>query len=103
MELTLDDDGSRRTVLVGEEVVVKLPETPTTGYQWRLDGAISGLQLTDDSYEAATPIPRGAPGVHVFTLRAVREGEATLKVVEGRSWENHTVRTFHVKLDVRAS
>jgi predicted secreted protein len=102
MELTLDDDGFRGTVLVGEEVVVKLPETPTTGYQWRLDGATNRLQLTDDCYEAVTTVPRGAPGFHVFTFRAVREGEATVKVVEGRSWEDHTVRTFRVELDVRA-
>jgi inhibitor of cysteine peptidase len=101
MELTLDDDGSRRTVLVGDEVVVKLPEKPTTGYRWRLDVITDGLRLTDDHYEATTN-PRGAPSVHVLRFRAVRDGAAMLRVVEGRSWEDHTVRAFSVDLDVRA-
>ncbi|MDT7596598.1 MAG: inhibitor of cysteine peptidase [Pseudonocardiales bacterium] len=100
MELILDDDGSRRTVPVGDEIVVRLPETPTTGYLWRLDLVTDELQLIDDHYEAPA-IPRGAPGVHVLTFRAVRDGPAMLKVVKGRSWEDHPAQVFRVDLDVR--
>ena len=67
-------------------MVVRLPGTPTTGYLWRVDLVTDELQLIDDRYEAPT-IPRGAPGVHVLTFRAVREGSATLKVVKGRGCE----------------
>ena len=48
MELTLDDNSSHRTVTVGEEMVVRSPETPTTGYLWRVDLVTDELQLIDD-------------------------------------------------------
>ncbi len=100
MDLTLEDDDSRRTVAVGEEICVQLPETPTTGYLWRAEVDGEALELLTDSYDVAEH-PRGAAGWHTFTFRARRRGPAALVLVQGRPWEGGHSAEYRVELDVR--
>ncbi len=99
MTLTPADANTNRSVSVGDEITVRLPETPTTGYCWRPDVDSDALQILGDHYEVAT-LPRGAPGLHVFTFRALREGATVLKLVQGRAWENRTIDEYRVNLQV---
>lgn len=86
MELTEKDSGSRRTVRVGEDIVVTLPENPTTGYRWAADVDTSALSQTDDRYTGGTT-PRGAGGLRRLTFTALRAGTVHVHLVKKRAWE----------------
>jgi predicted secreted protein len=99
MRLTRDDSGTRRTVSVGEPIEIALPEVATTGYRWRLDAAGNFEQIDDQ--QTATALPMGASGLRVLTLRPRCTGQAQLRLVKRRSWEQNAVDEFVVDLDVQ--
>jgi predicted secreted protein len=101
VELTAADANTSRAVVVGDEIVVRLPETPTTGYQWHPEVDGRALQLVDDQYEIEQQ-PRGAAGLHRFTFRALRDGPTVLKLVERRAWEDHGGDEYRVVLQIRS-
>jgi predicted secreted protein len=98
MDLTAEDAGSRHIVAVGEEVRVRLRETPTTGYLWRPEVDGEALELLGDSVDVAD-VPRGAPGWHVFRFRVRRGGPTALTLVQGRAWESSSTAEYRVDLD----
>ncbi len=102
MELTHGDSGTEREVHVGEQIEVKLPENPTTGYRWQADVDSAALKQTNDSYEGAVQ-PRGAGGTRLVRFEALRPGDVTLKLVKKRSWEQKATDTFTVQLHVLPS
>ena len=100
MELALADANTGRTVTVGDEIVVNLPENPTTGFLWRPDLDTDALQMISDDYEIDQG-QRGAPGMHRFLFRVLREGPTALRLVRGREWEKYITDEFCVSLTVR--
>jgi inhibitor of cysteine peptidase len=99
VELVQADSGARRTVRVGEDLVVVLAENPTTGYRWFADVDDALLQALDDSYDGPSE-PRGAPGTRQLVFRALREGPARLRLEKKRPWEGRAVEEFVVDLEV---
>lgn len=101
MELGPSDSGTRRAARVGEELVVALPENPTTGYRWFPDVDAGALDTVDDRNEG--PVERrGAPGTRYLTFRALRPGPTSLRLVKKRPWEADPVEEFAVDLDISA-
>ncbi|WP_416974233.1 protease inhibitor I42 family protein [Streptomyces sp. 4F14] len=89
-EVRVSARDSRARVRAGDDLVVELPENPTTGFRWEVRG-IEGLELTGDDYTPApAPAPTGlvgAGGTRVLRLRAREAGEGRLELVYRRSWE----------------
>jgi inhibitor of cysteine peptidase len=91
IELDQDDDGSTCSAAVGDEVLVTLAETPTSGYRWALepfDNTI--LAALDDAYSAPESGRLGAPATHRFRFAVVGPGRAGLSVTLRRRWEANT-------------
>jgi inhibitor of cysteine peptidase len=99
VELAQEDSGGRRTVRVGEDVVVALAENPTTGYRWQADVDEAALQAIDDGYDGPTE-RRGAPGVRRLAFRILRAGPTRLRLVKRRSWESQVAAEFVLDLEV---
>jgi inhibitor of cysteine peptidase len=90
IELSAADSGSRHTVSVGDELLIRLAENPTTGYRWQFSQSGPGaLRLVDDRTEpAGSPSPApGAAAHRVVRFVADRSGDVELLAVERRSWE----------------
>jgi predicted secreted protein len=87
VELTEPDAGSEHSIGVGQELIVRLQENRTTGYQWQLTIPPDGLALDDDAYEAATDRP-GSGGIRTFRLHATGPGTHRLGAALRRSWES---------------
>jgi len=101
VELHATDSGTRRTVKVGDLVIVRLAETPTTGYRWQSD-ADPGIALVEDRFEGAA-VPRGAGGERILGFEAVQPGPARLRLGKRRSWGNsEPVEEFFADIDVTA-
>ncbi len=70
--LTEADSGRSIAARVGDEIVVELPENPTTGYRWEVVTA-DGLEPVADGYLAAEPDPADAePAFGRGSLRELR-------------------------------
>jgi inhibitor of cysteine peptidase len=75
------------TVRVGEDVVLRLPENPTTGFRWTLSAGTDGvLSLESDSYTVSEAKP-GNSGFRVFRMRAAAPGIVELRLYRRRRWE----------------
>ncbi len=78
---------------VGETVSLALPETPGTGYRWRLT---SPLAVVSDSFVAGSA--PGAGGERVFEVAVDAPGRHEVLAELARPWESavRDVRTFVV-------
>jgi C1A family cysteine protease/predicted secreted protein len=109
VEITLgaEDNGHRVQIHEGEALVIRLESNPSTGYAWELAQpglsaeSIPVLWQTGDEYEAPqvlgssspegpeAPQPLlGAPTTQILRFQAVRAGQASLKLVYRRPWED---------------
>jgi inhibitor of cysteine peptidase len=103
VELGQQDSGGRRTLRVGDDLVVVLAENPTTGYRWQAEFDPVVIEATGDRFEPSSGLA-GAPGVRSRGFRALAAGQTRLRLVNRRSWESgEGIGEFVVDLDVTAS
>lgn len=86
MELTESDAGAEHAVDVGQELVVRLPETGTTGFRWHLAVPEDGVVLDEDRFDVDPSGRPGAGGVRAFRLHATKPGTHRLGATLQRSW-----------------
>lgn len=78
-----------RSLANGEQVVIRLPENPTTGYRWQFTQSGAGeLAVVDDRFvpDGAEGAP-GAGGQRLLRLQARRPGATKLEAVLRRQWD----------------
>jgi inhibitor of cysteine peptidase len=83
------------TARVGQTVSLALPETPGTGYRWRLTSA---LKVVSDEFHPSDTAP-GAGGERVFVVEVSDPGRHELRAELARPWETtaRDARTFVVE------
>jgi inhibitor of cysteine peptidase len=74
------------TVPVGDRVLIRLAENPTTGYSWNATGS-KGLTIVSDKYTAPGTGLMGAAGYHDWILSPQTVDTYTFKAVSLRPWE----------------
>ena len=99
--VTEADSGRSLAVAPGTQVVLRLPENPTTGYRWRITAeAAPVLRPQEDAYAPGASMP-GAGGQHRWTWQAAQPGEAALRLDYARPWETGpAARHFAVTIRV---
>ena len=106
IEVSQSDDGSLHTLPIGEELLVRLPETPTTGYRWQFSHSGTGLvEQVEDTFGQHPDGEAGAPGASgLRTVRFVgkKAGRVRVEARLGRSWESATAapKTIVYEIDV---
>jgi inhibitor of cysteine peptidase len=92
IELSEPEDGSSHTLPIGEELVVRLQENPTTGHRWQFSHSGPGLlEQVDDTFGHRPGGEAGAPGAGgQRTVRFVgkQRGRVRVEARLGRSWES---------------
>jgi inhibitor of cysteine peptidase len=77
-----------QTLRLGEDLVIRLPENPTTGYRWEFRQSGTGaLRLAQDVFEPGSREAVGAAGRREVRFVAERAGKVRVEAVERRSWE----------------
>ncbi len=97
------DEGRTVQARCGDQIVVRLPENPTTGFQWAVvDVAESALTLENSDYEPAPAGGLGGGGVAVHCFRARAAGSGRLRLVLRQEWEPDALaERFEVAVVVR--
>jgi inhibitor of cysteine peptidase len=73
--LTEADNGKSIAVALGEKVVLRLNENPTTGFRWAVDtGDNEIIELRSSEYIRAPGSAVGGGGQRVFVFEARRSG-----------------------------
>lgn len=91
MELRDADSGGTRTIRVGDQVVIRLAENPTTGYAWELSQSGAGaLRVVESRFEPGASAAGlvGGGGQRLLRLAGERPGEVRLDLSERRPWES---------------
>jgi inhibitor of cysteine peptidase len=100
--LTHADHNRTAEVQVGERLVVRLPENPTTGYTWAIDETDSRLlALGSTDYAPPEVGSIGVRGQRAFVFTARQPGEVALKLKYWRFWEGDASATEHYAVNLR--
>ena len=91
MTLTRADNSTEVTVRLGEQVVIRLTEKPTTGFRWAVDhGDEAVVALQDSTYIRVAGAKLGGDGQRVWTFEAQHRGTVQLQLKLWRAWEGDT-------------
>ena len=106
--ITKDSHETEISLSVSQTVTIRLPENPTTGYEWVfIPFDQEGVALIEDEFVPASQIHDrvGVGGAHSFTLQGRRVGRYTISLKHWRSWEGDRsiVDLFSIILCVAAN
>ncbi len=103
IELGEADAGTQHGLKVGDQITVRLPERPTTGYQWEAQFDDLRLRVVDDRFEGPET-PRGAGGTRVLVFEATQVGPVKLALSKRRSWgDTQPIETLEFEVHVGES
>jgi inhibitor of cysteine peptidase len=89
------------SVNVGDVVIIRLQENPTTGYRWQIDAAI-GVTLTGDEFSGVSSAP-GSGGERKLSFTAPASGTFHVQATLRRDWEQGVApqARFAIAIQVR--
>jgi predicted secreted protein len=103
-EFEVTQSGSTLSLSVGDEIVVRVPEMPTSGYAWTVNAVDPVLRLVESTFVApagnGSEAAPGAGGQRVIRLRAAAAGAAGAELALKRPWEAEPTETFTVHATV---
>jgi inhibitor of cysteine peptidase len=86
--LTQGDKGKSITVHIGDEIIINLPENPTTGYRWAIDKMDATVLVSQNPTFSSTPGGAiGSGGTRTFTFIAKQPGTVHLQLKRWREWQ----------------
>lgn len=92
IDLGPGDAGSTRSAAVGDQVILALAETPTSGYRWAIERFdTSVLESAGDEFQPPGTRALGAAGIHRWTFRVVGTGTTGIRLVLRRAWEPDSI------------
>ena len=103
VHLSEGDDGTTVEVALGDAVVVRLEENPTTGFRWTIDAVAGGsVAVADDDFEPANGGGIGAGGWRTLTFSATQPGSSRIDLKRWRDFEGDAsvVERFSVTVRV---
>ncbi len=83
-------NGSLLRARVGDDVLVRLQESPTTGFRWKIDGVSKMLVFQSDTFDAGAGGGVGGSGLRTFRFHAQAPGDASIDLKRWREWEGET-------------
>jgi len=101
---TVNDSGKTVPLGLQQNLSIRLPENPTTGFSWNAS-VTSGLLITDTAYTPdAQPVGMtGVGGTRNWTVRGTGAGTQRFSAVYVRPWETNQTPADQFNLTVQVS
>ncbi|PPD47262.1 MAG: hypothetical protein CTY13_05920 [Methylobacter sp.] len=100
--LTDQDNGRLIEVPVGTGLIVRLDESPTTGYVWINKTAEDVLHLNSTEFSSASPDIVGGAGLRTFGFMVNKLGKSTLLLKRMRDWKGESAATEVFSVTIQA-
>ncbi len=86
---TTEANKNSLTAEKGSTVTIRVEGNPSTGYSWEASEISPNLTLIDRHFEDTRKDPQllGAPGMFVFTFKALEAGTGSVRLDYLRPWE----------------
>ena len=87
----------------GDTLVVRLAETPSSGFRWAVEGSLPApLISTSDTFLPSPDSAVGGGGIRELSFRASAAGSCELRLVLWRQWEGESSITnrFSVRVSI---
>ena len=100
--VTEAEQGERFAPRVGDEILLQLPENPSTGYRWAIDRLDEDrVNLVDSGFRAEGPAT-GSGGAAFWRLRMQNAGRTRIELKRWRAFEGETsvVERFAFDLEI---
>jgi inhibitor of cysteine peptidase len=93
LTLTMADTDRSINLETGQEMILRLPSNPTTGYRWEIETLNLDLLQPIGEAEFVPDEPGGEQlvgvgGVEVFQFLALAPGTTDLRLIYHRTWES---------------
>lgn len=96
------DNGALAEVPLGSKVTIELPENPTTGYRWTIEGLDEVFLVPEgDAFLIGRQMGLGAGGVRRFFFRAKGTGYTSVNLINKSASQSGDEPTASFKLAVR--
>jgi inhibitor of cysteine peptidase len=97
------DAGRPRSAARGDIVIIRLDETPTSGYRWEVDEFDPVvLRVTGEGFRPADAA-LGAPGSHELRFVVVGRGDGRIRLALRRPWEGGSSPVRRFETTIRAT
>ncbi len=99
--LSSTDNGKTIDLRVGHTVMLRLPENPSTGYGWTVDGDLHLVEVGEKSHVHSSKTV-GSGGESQWAIKATAPGTTTLRLKHWREWEGERSVTerYEVRLEI---
>ncbi len=88
----------------GSTVTIRVEGNPSTGYGWEASEISPNLTLIEKRFEDTRKDPQllGAPGIYVFTFKALDSGTGSVRLDYLRPWEkNPPIKSQSYRIEVK--
>jgi predicted secreted protein len=101
--ITEVDRGKTFEILLGNLIVIRLPENPTSGFIWKVAEINNQiLSVQDSSYSISSSSGIGGGGAKTFVLATLTEGFTKVVLKLARDWEPQTYAdSFEVAIRIK--
>ena len=99
--LTAADDGKAVDLRAGSLLVIRLPENPSTGYQWDIHADRANVAVEQRYFVQLSNQPGGG-GESSWSIRAKAPGVTSVRLKLWRPWEDEraAIQRFEVTLRI---
>lgn len=100
--ITLTQTDHRRSIeaSAGDEILIRLPENPTTGYRWHIERAEGAIELEGDSFDLDPDPQIGSGGMREFRFRVSSASRGRIALKHWQEWEGDPSVTDRYEIDV---
>lgn len=91
---------SVKNIKLNQQFQITLDSNPSTGYCWEANYNPKYLKLISQNYVSSNSNVVGAPGIEIFTFKAIKNGQTCITFNYQRPWEDQPLKTKQYKVKI---